>query len=133
MRTKIFRNCSAILLLLLTQLAYAGDVFVISNSGLGATISADDVKDIFLGEKQFIASTKLDIIDNSAVQNDFLSKFLHIDAVKYHAIWTKKSFRDGLIPPAVKSGDAEVIEYVKKTPGAIGYVSTKPAGVRVVQ
>ncbi len=132
MKSLMFKACSAaILLLLASQGASAGEVVVISNSGLA--ISADEVRDIFLGEKQFAGSTKLDVIDNAALQDEFLSKVMHMDAPKYHSVWTKKSFRDGLTPPAVKSGDAEVIEYIKRTTGAIGYVSTAPAGVKIVK
>jgi ABC-type phosphate transport system substrate-binding protein len=132
MKSLIFKACSAaILLLLIAQGANAGDIVVISNSGI--VVSADEIRDVFLGEKQFAGGTKLVVIDNAALQTGFLSKVMHMDAAKYNGIWTKKSFRDGLTPPAVKSGDAEVIEYIKRTPGAIGYVSTTPAGVKVIQ
>lgn len=132
MKSLIFRACSAVILLLLvSQGANAGDIVVISNSGI--VVSADEIRDIFLGEKQFAGGTKLVVIDNAALQSGFLSKVMHMDAAKYNGIWTKKSFRDGLTPPAVKSSDAEVIEYIKRTPGAIGYVSTTPAGVKVIQ
>lgn len=133
MKSIIFRFCSAaILFFLVSQSANAGDIVVISNQG--TTISAAEVKDVFLGEKQFSGnSTKLIVVDNASVQAGFLSKFMQMDAAKYNGIWIKKSFRDGLIPPAVKSGDAEVIDYVKRTPGAVGYVSVTPAGVNVVR
>jgi ABC-type phosphate transport system substrate-binding protein len=132
MKSLIFRVCSAAIFLLLTfQFANAAGVVVIANSDV--SVSADEVRDIFLGEKQFAGSTKLVVIDNAAMQSSFLSQVMHMDAAKYNGIWTKKSFRDGLTPPAVKSGDAEVIEYIKRTPGAIGYVSTTPAGVKVIQ
>lgn len=132
MKSLIFKACSAaILLLLVAQGANAENIVVISNSGIA--VSADEIRDIFLGEKQFAGNTKLVVIDNAALQSDFLSKVMHMDAAKYNGIWTKKSFRDGLTPPAVKSGDAEVIEYIKRTPGAIGYASTKPTGVKVIQ
>lgn len=132
MKSLMFRACSAAtLLLLVSQGANAGDIVVISNSEV--VVSAGEIRDIFLGEKQFAGSTKLVVIDNAALQSGFLSKVMHMDAAKYNGIWTKKSFRDGLTPPAVKSGDAEVIEYIKRTPGAIGYVSTTPAGVKVIQ
>ncbi|MBI5430178.1 MAG: phosphate ABC transporter substrate-binding protein, partial [Nitrosomonadales bacterium] len=85
------------------------------------------------GEKQFAGSTKLIVIDNKSLQQDFLAKFMKMDTPKYNGIWTKKSFRDGLTPPAVKSGDAEVVEYVKQTPGAVGYVSSPPEGVNVAR
>ena len=133
MKSLIFRACSAaaILFLLASQGAIAGDIVVISHSG--TAVSADEIRDIFLGENEFAGGTKLVVIDNASAQSDFLSKFMHMDIAKYNSIWTKKSFRDGLTPPAVKSGDAEVIEYIKRTPGAIGYVSTRPAGVKVIQ
>jgi ABC-type phosphate transport system substrate-binding protein len=131
MKSLIFRVCSAaILLLLVSQVANARDIVIISNSEI--TVSADDVRDIFLGEKQFAGGTKLVVIDNAALQEGFLSQVMHMDAAKYNGIWTKKSFRDGLTPPAVKSGDAEVAEFIKRTPGAIGYVSKVPAGVKVI-
>ena len=58
---------------------------------------------------------------------------MKMDAAKYNNIWTKKSFRDGLTPPAVKSSDIEVSEYVKRTPGAVGYVTSTPSGVTIIQ
>ena len=132
MKSLIFRACAAIILFLfIFQGANAGDIVIISNSGI--TVSSDEIRDIFLGEKQFAGDTKLVVIDNAALQAGFLSKFMHMDAAKYNGIWTKKSFRDGLTPPSVKSGDAEVFEYVKRTPGAIGYVSSATAGVKIIQ
>jgi hypothetical protein len=132
MKSLIFRVCSAtIMFLLIAQGANAADVVVITNSGI--SVSADEVKDVFLGEKQFSGTTKLVVIDNAALQAGFLSKIMNMDVAKYNSIWTKKSFRDGLTPPAVKSGDAEVYEFVKRTPGAVGYVSTATAGVKIVQ
>jgi ABC-type phosphate transport system substrate-binding protein len=132
MKSLIFRVCSAAFFLLLTsQFANAAGVVVIANPDV--SVSADEVRDIFLGEKQFAGNTKLVVIDNAPMQASFLSQVMHMDAAKYNGIWTKKSFRDGLTPPAVKSGDAEVIEFVKRTSGAIGYASSAPAGVKVIQ
>ena len=133
MRLLIFRAYSVALLFLLASSAAiaAGDVVVIANSKVA--VEADEIRDIFLGEKQFVGSTKLVVIDNAAVQSNFLPKVMHMNTAKYNSIWTKKSFRDGLTPPAVKSSDAEVIEYIKTTEGAIGYISTTPPpGVKVI-
>ena len=132
MKSIIFRVCSAVILFLLAfQSANAADLVVITNPDI--SIASTDIKDIFLGEKQFAGSTKLVVVDNASAQGSFLSKFMNMDTAKYNGIWTKKSFRDGLTAPAVKSGDAEVIEYIKRTPGAIGYVSARPPGVKVIQ
>ncbi|WP_348696433.1 hypothetical protein [Duganella fentianensis] len=112
-------------------LAMAGDVIVISHGSLN--MPAGDVRDAYIGEKQIEGGTKLVIFDNAAVQKDFLDKVVQVDAAKYSSIWTKKGFREGLNPPAVKATDAEVIAAVKSTPGAVGYVSKAPADVKVVK
>ena len=66
MKSKIFRVCSAVILLFfVSQFANAAGVVVISNPNLSVT--ADEVRDIFLGEKQFDGDTKLVVIDNAAM------------------------------------------------------------------
>lgn len=111
--------------------AIAADLYVISNSALA--LSADEVRDVFLGDKQMAGGVKLVPIDNAAAQKDFLDKVIKVDAGKYGTIWAKKGFRDGLNPPPVKAGDAEVTAAVKATPGGVGYVTTKPAALKVLQ
>jgi len=116
--------------LLMTAAARAGEVYVIANSGV--TITADDVRDIFLGGKQLAGSVKLVPVDNAAIQAQFLDKVMKMEAVKYNSAWTKKSFRDGVSPPPVKGSDAETIEFVRQTAGAVSYVGSAPTGVSVV-
>lgn len=111
--------------------AMAADIYVIANNGLALT--AEDIRDVFVGDKQIAGSTKVIPMDNASLQKEFIEKVLKIDGPKYSNIWTKKGFRDGLNPPAVKSGDAEVISAVKSTPGAVGYVSSVPAGVKLIK
>jgi len=111
--------------------AFAGDIYVICNSGV--SLQAADVRDVFVGEKGFAGSVKLAPADNSAAQAGFLDKALKIDAAKYSGIWTKKSFRDGANPPPVKGSDAEAVAYVKQTPGGCSYTASAPgAGVAVI-
>jgi len=113
-------------LALAASCAQAGEVFIIAN-GVPA-MTPEEVKEIFLGEVQFAASLKLQPVDNAAVQADFQARVLKMSPAKYTAAWTKKAFRDGLNAPPTKGSDAEVIGFVKATPGAIGYVSSAPAG-----
>jgi ABC-type phosphate transport system substrate-binding protein len=108
----------------------ARDVYVIANPGLTATEA--DVKEIFTGEKQLASGVKIRPADNSALQVEFLSKVIHMESAKYNAMWTKKSFRDGVAVPPIKGSDAEVEAYVKSTPGAIGYVSSPVDGVKLL-
>ncbi len=107
----------------------AGEVI----ANVGVMLSADEIRDVFLGERQFVGSLKLVPVDNSSLHNEFLSKVLQSDVRKYAARWTRKSFRDGLAPPAVKGSDAEVIAFVRSTPGAVGYVSISAPGIKVLE
>jgi hypothetical protein len=118
-------------LLASTPASSLADGVVIANPGLN--LSAGDVRDVFTGEKQLAGSIRLVPIDNAAAQADFLAKVLKMDATKYQTTWTKKSFRDGVTAPAVKATDAEVVEFVKRSPGGVGYISGgAPSGVTIV-
>ncbi len=114
------------------QPAQAGDVlYVICNPAVH--VSQEDLRDVFLGEKQFAGSVRLAPADNRAAQGAFLARVLKMALAKYSTTWTKKSFRDGVNPPPVKGSDAEALEYVRREAGACSYVTTAPgSGVQVV-
>jgi ABC-type phosphate transport system substrate-binding protein len=127
----IFGASLALASILLAMPVMAADIYVITNNATALT--PEDVRDIFVGDKQMAGGTKLVPLDNASLQKEFLEKVLKIDGPKYSNIWTKKGFRDGLNPPPVKSSDAEVITAVKSTAGAVGYVSIVPAGVKLIK
>ncbi len=114
---------------LVCQVAGAGEVI----ANLEVVLNADEIRDVFLGEKQFVGKLKLVPVDNSSLQAEFLSKVLQSDERKYAARWTRKSFREGLAAPAIKGSDAEVIAFVRATPGAVGYVNSGGVGVKVLE
>jgi hypothetical protein len=122
---------AAVLLCGASWQASAAGLYVICNSGL--SIAPDAVKAIFLGETQFSGSVKLEPTDNAAAQAAFLGKVMGMEKDKYDAVWVKKSFRDGITQPPSRAMDAEVVDFVKKTPGGVGYVATEPVGVKIIQ
>jgi len=131
----MFRSSAKLLLAALLCVgcatASAADLYVICNSLV--PLSASDVRDLFLGEKQFAGAVKLVPVDNSAAQIAFLERVLKMNAAKYSTTWTKKSFRDGINPPLVAGSDAEALADVRRTPGACSYVTTPtPPDVVVV-
>jgi len=129
---KCHLHAVAIGLTVLCGTAAAEGPVMITNPAI--TLSADDVRDVYLGEKQMAGSVKLTPVENGSAQAAFLADVMKLDAAKYATNWTKKSFRDGLTPPPAKATDAEVIDFVKRTPGGVGYVNSAPAaGVNVVK
>ena len=99
----------------------AGDIYVIVHPSVN--LAEDEIRQVYLGEKQFVGALKLVPVDNAVVQNDFLERVIFMSADKYSALWIKKSFRGDATVPKTKPGDAEVIRFVKSTPGAVGYLS----------
>jgi hypothetical protein len=51
------------------------------------------------------------------------------------AYWQQQIFSGRGVPPPVLPNDDAVVEYVRKTPGAVGYVSlsTPAEGLRVIR
>ena len=108
----------------------AADLYIICNSRI--SLDEADVRELFLGEKQFAGAVKLVPVDNSAAQSLFLGRVLNMSAERYSVTWVKKSFRDGINPPGVVGSDAEALASVRRTPGACSYVTTQPTGVAVI-
>ena len=106
---------------------------MISNAGV--TIVQADVRTIYIGEKQFAGTVRLVPVDNTSSQEKFLGNFVKVDSGKYNSIWAKKSFREGVNPPPAKASDGEVVDFVRRTPGAVGYIgdASKAIGVNIVK
>lgn len=111
--------------------ATAGDVYIIAHPGV--ELAEAEIREVYMGEKQFAGTVKLVPVDNALVQTDFLERVISMRADKYAALWVKKSFRGDATVPPTKSNDADVIKFVKSTPGAIGYVSAPAQGVKALQ
>jgi len=62
----------------------------------------------------------------SPVRADFSERVLNRSIDGVQVLWNSKLTK-GVMPPAVKSSDEEVVAYVAKTEGAIGYVSLAAA------
>ena len=131
--TLIFlRHLLTALLLGMGTYAMAGDVYVIAHPSVKLT--PEFIRDIYIGEKQFSGDLRLVPVDNASAQEDFLGKVLKLDPSRYANLWVKKSFRDALNPPSLRSSDKDVLDFVRKTPGAIAYVSNPPsAGAILIQ
>jgi hypothetical protein len=120
---RIHRLLLAGLLWLCCAQAWGADIYVVAND---VTLSSGDIREVYLGEKEFSGNVRLVPIDNESVQAEFVTKALSMSPQRYTALWVRKAFRDALNPPALKATDADVIAFVKQTRGAVGYISSMP-------
>ena len=104
--------------------AFGADIYIVTNADM--KLSSGDIREIYLGDREFVGNVRFVPVDNQAAQVEFASKVLTMAVERYNTLWIKKSFRDALTPPVQMSNDLEVLEFVKKTQGAVGYVTSIP-------
>jgi ABC-type phosphate transport system substrate-binding protein len=120
--------CSALAIGLAPSPASADGYQVIANSGVGAaSLTRAQVSQMFLKKlarwpdgKPVVA---VDQAKTAAIREVFSRTVLGRGATAVVAFWQQQIFSGADVPPAEKASEAEVIAFVKATPGAIGYVS----------
>ena len=108
----------------------SGDVKVIANPSVGATeISSDDLKAVFLATKTSIATSQVEpVLGKSGHAHDvFLKEYLGKNDAALIAYFRGLVFTGKASMPKVCDSDADVVAYVAKTKGAVGYVSAAAA------
>ena len=120
--------CWALATGLMPAPARADGYQVIANASVGAaSLAKAQISQMFLKKlgkwpdgKPVVACDQA----KSAAIRDAFSKAVHgRGAAAIVAFWQQQIFSGADVPPAEKATEAEVIAFVKATPGAIGYVS----------
>jgi ABC-type phosphate transport system substrate-binding protein len=104
-----------------------------------ATLRVDQVSQFFLrrtmtwpdGQKVM----PVDLEENSPVRISFTRAIHRRSAAALEAFWQQQIFSGRGVPPPEVLSDSEVMDYVRRNPGAIGYVSATAElapGVRAV-
>lgn len=108
-------------------LMHAADVKVIANNSVSvSSVSAGDVKDVFLLDKDSLGGSHVEPVlsKGGPAHEAFLKEYLGKNDGALQAFYRSLVFTGkGSMPKALGS-DAEVVAYVAKTKGAIGYVSS---------
>jgi TonB family protein len=123
--------------ILLGASAVAGDVKVIANPSVKVeSISARELKSLYLGEKSSINGTHVEpVIERRGPAHEaFLRDYLGQTDDQLQKYYEALVFTGRGSMPKTVSSDAEVVAYVAKTRGAIGYVGTGASveGVRTL-
>jgi ABC-type phosphate transport system substrate-binding protein len=116
---------------LIPEFVMAGDVTVICNKSVSnSSVSKQDLKNIYMGKKTTWNDNKkivFVVLDNSNVNDQFLSSYINKSAAQFSSYWKEKVFTGQGTPPKSLVSDKEMIQFVTQTDGAIGYVSSGEA------
>jgi hypothetical protein len=126
---KILRTLLATAALMFAATAFlsAADVKVIANNSVTSnSISAGDLKDVFLLDKDSIGGSHVEpVLQNAGATHEaFLKAYLGKPNSVLQAFYRSLVFTGKASMPKVTAADAEAVAYVAKTKGAIGYVSS---------
>lgn len=136
----MYRISSILIVLALTGLAGAAETIIV-NAGLGvAEIAKDDLGGMFDGKKgNWPNGAKVVLVTqpDSPLHEAFLKAYVGKSPSQFANAWKKIVFTGKAAAPVSAKSDAEVIEAVAKSPGAVGYISDPAAaagnaGVTVV-
>jgi ABC-type phosphate transport system substrate-binding protein len=99
--------------------------FVVNKDTKVASLTADDVKNILLGTKLKFddgTSIRLAVLVDGQVHEKVVRGFTQRSVDQFEKYWKRLVFTGKGIMAEQCKGDAEVIDYVSKNPGAFGYV-----------
>jgi ABC-type phosphate transport system substrate-binding protein len=76
----------------------------------------------------------VDLRFNAPTRHDFSEQILRRSVIAVRRYWQQRIFTGRGVPPPELASDEAVLEYVRRHPGAVGYVSVAAAtsGVKVV-
>jgi len=118
---------------------HAASVKVIANASVAATaVSADELRSVFLEEKDALAvgSRVEAVIEKGGPAHEaFLKEYLDKSDSALQSYYRSLVFTGKGAMPKTVGSDAEMVAYVAKTKGAIGYVGgdASAEGVKTLQ
>ena len=100
---------------------------IVNKSNPNVTLTAKEVSDFFLKKKTKWNNGEkvlpVDLNSRSSVRQSFSKDIIGKSVGAVKSYWQQYVFAGKGNPPIEKNSDAEVINYIKNHPGAIGYVS----------
>lgn len=134
-----FLVVSAVIGTFATANAAAAEIKIIANTSVGATsVSADELKGVFLATKTSLSDgshVEPVLAKGGAVHEAFIKEYLCKTDAALQTYYRSLVFTGKASMPKTLGADAEVVAYVAKTKGAVGYVGAAAgtAGVKTLE
>ncbi len=138
MRQRSFLIVAAAVVVFASLSSQAAEIKVIANPSVTATsISADELKNVFLETTNSLKGGHVEpvLVKGGAAHEVFVKEYLGKSDAALQTYYRSLVFTGKASMPKVLSSEAEVVTYVAKTKGAIGYVGPEAgtAGVKTLQ
>ncbi len=127
-----------LLALAVPSLSGHAQVAVIANTSVSASeISRADLRDVFTGAASSIKGSgevSPVLLKGSSTHEEFLDKYIGKSDAAFRAGWRSLLFSGQNTMPKTFDSDAEMVDYIAHTHGAIGYIasSSPHSGVKTL-
>jgi len=104
----------------------ADAVFIVNPQGADAGLSRDNLKAVLLGNKtkwEAGGLIKLAVLTSGPLHDKVIQDNTQRSADQFDKYWKKLVFTGKGFMPMQAADEAALVDYVAKTPGALGYVS----------
>ena len=116
----------------------AGEYLVANVAPGDGVISRDDVRSMYLNQKPKWPSgqrVKLAMLAHGKERDDFLRQFVGKNSARFERYWKRQLFTGKGVPPQTFVRQSALLDYIRRTPGAIGFVEAEvaPTGVFILE
>ena len=140
MNNKYSHMIAAVLVLMIMTAAgaaQAAPILIANNDVPESALSGGQVKDVFLGKSAQWSNgnrVMLSMLKGGEVSKTFLTTNVKKSSKQFSTFWKKAVFSGTGEMPAAFAAEADLVEFVAGTPGAIGYIdeATPHDGVKVI-
>ena len=125
MKTIIHTLVLAALLQSLSAMATAGDALLVVGNvkDQQLNLTREQVRNLFMGASLGIQLQPLSLPPSSRSRSLFNTKVIGLTESRIQSYWAQMKFTGRMTPPPEFASEAELIEYLARHPGTVGYVS----------
>jgi hypothetical protein len=132
----LFRLFLLAFLALPTLATRAGDLVVVVNAHSGVEhLTHDDAINIFMGRYRRLpsglAAIPIDLHGSLPEKSQFYRLLVDKDISEINTYWARLTFSGKASPPRQAQSTAEMLNWMARTPGAIGYIERTQVDARV--
>ncbi len=124
---KVFAGLVLVMTVTFSSLSFA-EILIIANKDVPETaLRQQEVQEIFLGKRvQWSNNSRIRFVTvgDSEVHGMFLKQYVNLSEADWKIYWKRMVFTGRGLPPETIPTEAELIAFVGKTKGALGYVSS---------
>jgi ABC-type phosphate transport system substrate-binding protein len=130
---------STVVFMFFLNAAFA-EILIIANKDVSETsLSPQEIREIFLGKRVLWSDNsriRFAASGDPKIHELFLEQYIRLSQADWKTYWKRMVFTGRGLPPQMIPTEAEIIEFVSKTKGSVGYVSSEgiqeKEGVKVI-